>query len=60
MLFDKLGRLAVGAVPPPLRRQAHGRRSRWASGQAYSFYGTQWEDHWWLEPETWASGGFGG
>ncbi len=27
------------------------------SGQADSFYDSQWEDHWWLSQETWASGG---
>ena len=27
------------------------------SRSADSYYHRQWEDHWWLAPETWASGG---
>ncbi|MBC7337725.1 MAG: hypothetical protein H5U01_15855, partial [Clostridia bacterium] len=28
-----------------------------ASGQADSFYHSEWADYWWSGPETWASGG---
>lgn len=36
-----------------------GSNVRWASatGSADAFYQGQWEDHWWLGQETWASGG---
>ena len=30
-------------------------RSASASGQGESFYHSEWEDHWWSGPETWAS-----
>ncbi|MGB9688148.1 hypothetical protein, partial [Thermogutta sp.] len=32
-------------------------RSASASGQADSFYHSEWEDHWWVYEEIWASGG---
>ncbi|MBC7352739.1 MAG: hypothetical protein H5U08_10300, partial [Thermogutta sp.] len=32
-------------------------RSASASGQADSFYHSEWADYWWSGPETWASGG---
>gem|GEM_PF-6978947 len=32
-------------------------RSAAASGAADSFYDSQWRDHWWSGPETWAGGG---
>ncbi|GAB6166132.1 hypothetical protein JCM19992_21320 [Thermostilla marina] len=32
-------------------------RSATAGGAADSFYDSEWEDHWWIGPESWASGG---
>jgi hypothetical protein len=50
-----------GTPSPKQRRQGDSSRrnlrSASATGSADSFYHRQWQDHWWLDAETWASGG---